>query len=189
MSKTSWLAKRVFDVTLVLLSLPLTLPLMGLVALLVRVKLGAPVLFVQPRPGYRGQIFRLVKFRTMREALGPDGKPLPDGQRLTRLGRLLRASSLDELPELWNVLRGEMSLVGPRPALESEVDAYAPWHRRRLDALPGMTGLWQVSGRSDLTFDEMVLLDIYYIENWSPLLDLRIMLKTIPVVLLGKGAY
>lgn len=187
MSKTSWLAKRVFDVTLVLLSLPLTLPLMGLVALLVRVKLGAPVLFVQPRPGYRGQIFRLVKFRTMCEALGPDGKPLPDGQRLTRLGRLLRASSLDELPELWNVLRGEMSLVGPRPLLVAYLPRYTPEQMRRHEVLPGITGWAQIHGRNALTWEEKFRLDVWYVDHRSLWLDVKILFLTVWKVLKREG--
>jgi len=109
--------------------------------------------------------------------------------RVTRVGRWIRRLSIDELPQLLNVLRGDMSLVGPRPPLPSEVDSYQPWHRRRLDVAPGMTGLWQVSGRSKLTFDEMVMLDLYYAENWSLMLDLRILLRTVPTVLLGTGAY
>ena len=109
--------------------------------------------------------------------------------RVTRVGRFLRRTSLDELPQFVNVLMGHMSLVGPRPALPAEVQRYQPWHKRRLEVAPGLTGLWQVSGRSELTFDEMVLLDLYYIENWSPLLDLEIMLRTVPVAISGKGAY
>ena len=112
-----------------------------------------------------------------------------DDPRCTRVGKFLRRTSLDELPQLYNVLLGEMSLVGPRPALPSEVEQSQEWHRRRLEISPGITGLWQVSGRSQLTFDEMCLLDIYYLENWSPLLDLKIALKTIPAVLAGRGAY
>lgn len=105
------------------------------------------------------------------------------------MGRILRKFSLDEVPQLWNVLRGDMSLIGPRPALPAEVDEYEEWHLKRLDVTPGLTGLWQVSGRSDVTFDEMVLLDIYYAEQWSPLLDTMIFLKTIPTVLFQRGAY
>ena len=112
-----------------------------------------------------------------------------DDPRLTRVGRLLRRISLDELPQLWNVLRGEMSLVGPRPPTPGEVGGYQEWHKKRLDGRPGLTGLWQVSGRSLLSFDETVLLDIYYIENWSLWLDLKILLRTIPKVLSGEGAY
>jgi lipopolysaccharide/colanic/teichoic acid biosynthesis glycosyltransferase len=108
---------------------------------------------------------------------------------MTRVGRLLRRTSLDELPQLWNVLKGDMSLVGPRPPTPDEVSRYEPWHKRRLEVLPGLTGLWQVLGRSDTSFDEMVRLDIYYAENWTPTLDIRIMLQTVPAVLSGKGAY
>jgi lipopolysaccharide/colanic/teichoic acid biosynthesis glycosyltransferase len=114
---------------------------------------------------------------------------IKDDPRLTRLGRFLRRASLDELPQFFNVLRGEMSLVGPRPGPPQEVAQYQPWHRQRLEVSPGITGLWQVSGRSDLSFDEMCLLDIYYIENWSLGLDLTILLRTIPRVILGDGAY
>jgi lipopolysaccharide/colanic/teichoic acid biosynthesis glycosyltransferase len=124
----------------------------------------------------------------LNEADGPLFKIKEDPRR-TRLGVFLRRTSLDELPQFYNVLKGEMSLIGPRPALPSEVEQYQPWQRRRLETWPGLTGLWQVSGRSDRTFDEMVLLDIYYIENWSPLLDLKIALKTIPTLILGTGAY
>ena len=109
--------------------------------------------------------------------------------RITRVGRLLRRTSIDELPQLFNVLMGHMSLVGPRPAPPSEVQRYLAWHKRRLEVAPGITGLWQVSGRSELTFDEMVLLDLYYIENWSPFLDLQIMLRTVPTLIMGEGAY
>jgi lipopolysaccharide/colanic/teichoic acid biosynthesis glycosyltransferase len=112
-----------------------------------------------------------------------------DDPRITKVGRLLRRSSIDELPQLFNVLMGHMSLVGPRPAPPSEVQRYLAWHKRRLEVAPGITGLWQVSGRSELTFDEMVLLDLYYIENWSPFLDLQIMLLTVPTVITGGGAY
>ena len=122
------------------------------------------------------------------EADGPLFK-IKDDPRLTRTGRWIRRLSLDELPQVFNVLRGEMSLVGPRPGLPEEVDAYEPWHRKRLEVTPGLTGMWQVSGRSNLSFDEMVMLDIYYVENWTPFLDLSIMLRTIPKVLSGEGAY
>ena len=128
------------------------------------------------------------ELRDRNEADGPMFK-MRDDPRQTRVGRFLRRTSLDELPQFWNVLRGEMSVIGPRPPIPAEVAKYEPWHLRRLEVAPGITGLWQVSGRSDLTFDEMVLLDIYYIENWSPLLDLRILLKTVPTMLFGSGAY
>ncbi|NOZ27370.1 MAG: undecaprenyl-phosphate glucose phosphotransferase [Chloroflexi bacterium] len=201
---TSWdrLIKRAMDITIAGLGTILLAPLMALIALAIRLDSPGPVLFRQTRVGRGGKPFTIYKFRSMvvnaeeiraqldelNEADGPIFK-IRDDPRRTRVGRFLRRSSLDELPQLFNVLRGEMSLVGPRPALPSEVAQYQEWHKKRLEVSPGITGLWQVSGRSKLSFDEMVLLDIYYVENWSPLLDLRIMLKTIPLVLLGEGAY
>jgi exopolysaccharide biosynthesis polyprenyl glycosylphosphotransferase len=194
--------KRVLDAVLAALALALLSPLMLLVAILIRLDSPGPVIFRQTRVGRGGRPFTVFKFRTMREgaereqealtrlneADGPLFKIKEDPRR-TRLGVFLRRTSLDELPQFYNVLKGEMSLIGPRPALPSEVEQYQPWQRRRLETWPGLTGLWQVSGRSDRTFDEMVLLDIYYIENWSPLLDLKIALKTIPTLILGTGAY
>lgn len=194
--------KRLMDVVIAGTGLVTLSPILGLIALAIRLDSPGPIIFRQRRVGRGGRPFILFKFRSMydgaesqvatlraqNEANGPLFK-LKDDPRRTRVGKWIRRASLDELPQLWNVLRGEMSLVGPRPALESEVSGYAPWHRRRLDALPGITGLWQVSGRSELTFDEMVLLDIYYIENWSPTLDLQILLRTVPTVLRGTGAY
>jgi lipopolysaccharide/colanic/teichoic acid biosynthesis glycosyltransferase len=170
--------------------------------LLIRLDSPGPALFRQQRVGKHGKLFTCYKFRTMvidaearkaelvalNEADGPLFKIRRD-PRVTRVGRLLRRSSLDELPQLWNVLSGEMSLVGPRPALPEEVALYEPWHRRRLEVMPGLTGLWQVLGRSNTTFDEMVQLDIYYAENWSVNTDLRILLRTIPAVLSSNGAY
>jgi exopolysaccharide biosynthesis polyprenyl glycosylphosphotransferase len=200
--RTGRLAKRALDILLALLGLILTAPLMLLAALLIRLESPGASLFKQTRIGENGQPFSIYKFRSMREgaeeqkaqlrrlneATGPLFK-IRDDPRLTRVGRWLRRTSLDELPNLLNVLRGEMSLVGPRPNLPQEVAQYQPWHRQRLEVSPGMTGLWQVSGRSDLSFDEMCLLDIYYIENWSLGLDLIILLRTIPRVLFGNGAY
>ncbi|MGC9359366.1 MAG: sugar transferase [Anaerolineae bacterium] len=196
------LTKRAMDVSIAATGLVVLSPLLGLVALAIKLDSPGPVIFRQRRVGKGGRSFTLLKFRSMVEGAeqevatlhgqnevgGPIFK-LREDPRRTRVGKWIRRASVDELPQLWNVLRGEMSLVGPRPPLASEVSGYAPWHRRRLDALPGMTGLWQVSGRSDLTFDEMVLLDIYYIENWSPTLDFRILLRTVPTVLRGTGAY
>ena len=196
------LTKRAMDMSIAATGLLVLSPLLGLVALAIKIDSPGPVIFRQRRVGKGGRPFTLLKFRSMvegaerevetlkgqNEAHGPIFK-VRDDPRRTRVGKWIRRASVDELPQLWNVLRGEMSLVGPRPPLAAEVSGYAPWHRRRLDALPGMTGLWQVSGRSDLTFDEMVLLDIYYIENWSPALDLRILLRTVPTVLRGTGAY
>ncbi len=194
--------KRAIDVGLILFTLPVTLPLSLLIALAIRLDSKGPALFRQTRVGKDGQLFTCYKFRTMvqdaeqrkaelvalNEADGPLFKIRQD-PRITRVGQLLRRSSLDELPQLWNVLCGEMSLVGPRPGLPNEVEQYELWHRRRLEVTPGLTGMWQVLGRSDTSFDEMVRLDIYYAENWSVGMDVRILLKTIPVVLLSKGAY
>ena len=194
--------KRAMDLTLTALGLIIALPVMGILALAIRLDSPGPVLFIQTRVGRGGKLFQAYKFRSMivdaerlkpqleqlNEADGPLFK-IKDDPRLTKVGRFLRRTSLDELPQIFNVLKGEMSLVGPRPALPEEVAAYEPWHRKRLEALPGMTGLWQVSGRSNLGFDEMVMLDIYYVENWSPGLDLSILIRTIPKVLLGEGAY
>jgi len=194
--------KRLVDVAASSLALVLLSPLLGLSALLIRLDSEGPVIFTQARVGRGGRLFTVYKFRTMRvgadlavaeladrnEASGPLFK-MRDDPRRTRVGKWLRKASIDEMPQFWNVLRGDMSIVGPRPALPSEVERYQPWHRRRLEAAPGITGLWQVSGRSEVSFDDMVLLDLYYIENWSPFLDLKIMLKTVPTVLMGRGAY
>lgn len=201
-SKGALLVKRLMDVTVATLGLVLGAPLFLLIALAIRLDSPGPVLFRQTRVGLRRRPFGMYKFRSMHvgaeeqqdmladlnEADGPIFK-IRDDPRLTRVGRLLRRLSLDELPQLVNVLRGEMSLVGPRPPIPAEVEKYQEWHKKRLEAPPGMTGLWQVSGRSRLPFDEMVLLDIYYIENWSLWMDLKILLRTIPKVLLGEGAY
>jgi exopolysaccharide biosynthesis polyprenyl glycosylphosphotransferase len=194
--------KRVMDVLFSSVALVVLSPLMLLIAALVRLDSPGPVIFKQTRIGRGARPFTVYKFRTMREgaeleqeslrnlneAQGPLFKIKEDPRR-TMLGRFLRRRSLDELPQLYNVLRGEMSVVGPRPQLPYEVEQYQEWHKKRLETWPGLTGLWQVSGRSDLTFDDMVLPDIYYIENWSLLLDLRIALKTIPTLILGTGAY
>ncbi len=197
------LIKRGMDIILSALALVALAPLMGLIAVAIKLDSpNGPILFRQVRVGKDGRHFHLYKFRSMipeaeaikrkltemNEADGPLFKIRNDPRR-TRVGRILRRFSLDELPQLINVLRGEMSLVGPRPALPEEVAQYEPWHHKRLTVTPGITGLWQISGRSDLSFDEMVLLDIYYVENWSLLLDLRILLVTIPKVILGEGAY
>jgi exopolysaccharide biosynthesis polyprenyl glycosylphosphotransferase len=194
--------KRIVDVALALVVLIVLSPLMALIALVIKLDSPGPVLFGQERVGKGGRLFTLYKFRSMapdaeaqkdmlaemNEADGPLFKIRCD-PRCTRVGRLLRRFSLDELPQFYNVLRGDMSLIGPRPALASEVEKYQPWHRRRLEVAPGITGLWQVSGRSDLPFDEMALLDIYYVEQWSPALDVKILLRTVPTVLFGDGAY
>ncbi len=194
--------KRAIDVVLSSLVLVLGAPLWLLVALLIKLDSPGPVLFKQMRVGKGGRPFMLYKFRSMRvdadkelarlrrmnEAGGPLFKMKADPRR-TRVGKCIRQTSIDEIPQLLNVLRGEMSLVGPRPALASEVAEYDLWERGRLEVHPGLTGLWQVRGRSQLDFDEMVLMDLYYIENWSLRLDIQILLQTIPAVLFRKGAY
>lgn len=196
------LAKRGIDIVFSLLVLIATAPLMGLIALAIKLDSPGPVLFPQERVGKGGHRFTLYKFRSMavdaedqkellrdlNEADGPIFK-IKDDPRITPVGRWLRRFSLDEFPQFYNVFRGDMSLIGPRPPLADEVAQYQPWHMRRLETAPGITGLWQVSGRSQLPFDEMVLLDIYYVEQWSPALDLNILLRTIPKVIFGSGAY
>jgi exopolysaccharide biosynthesis polyprenyl glycosylphosphotransferase len=205
------LVKRAFDVVVAALALVLLAPLWMVIALLIKLDSKGPVLYKQERVGMDGRIFLFLKFRTMRAGaddavhrefqrkyiagrpetnLGDPARPvykLHDDPRVTRSGRWLRRTSLDELPQLLNVLRGDMSVVGPRPPIPYEVEAYALWHRKRLDMKPGMTGLWQVSGRNRLSFDEMVRLDLFYIENWSLWLDLKIMLRTLPVLLRGEA--
>jgi sugar transferase EpsL len=181
------LRKRLFDLAL---AVPLAIvlsPVMAVVALVVRWKLGAPVLFRQPRPGLGGKIFTVVKFRSMRTTAGADGKPLPDGQRLTGLGRFLRASSLDELPELWNVLRGEMSLVGPRPLLAAYLPRYSAEQARRHQVLPGVTGWAQINGRNALSWEEKFCLDVWYVDHWSLRLDIKILFLTVWKVLKREG--
>ncbi len=200
--KGALLVKRAMDVVGAAAGLVLGAPLLALIAVAIRLDSPGSIIFRQTRVGAGGRRFQIYKFRSMyegaesevellrdlNEADGPLFK-IQDDPRLTRVGRFLRRTSLDELPQLWNVLRGEMSLVGPRPPIPAEVAGYKAWHEKRLEVRPGMTGLWQVSGRSLLSFDEMVLLDIYYIENWSLWLDLKILLRTVPQVLFGNGAY
>jgi sugar transferase EpsL len=179
--------KRGFDVALVVLASPVWLPLVAIVAVLVRMKLGRPVLFRQLRPGWKGEVFELIKFRTMRDARDPAGRPLPDAERLTAFGRWLRATSLDELPEIWNVLRGEMSLVGPRPLLVEYLGRYSPRQARRHEVRPGLTGLAQVMGRNALSWDEKFEWDVRYVETRSFWLDLRILGLTINAVIFREG--
>ncbi|MBI3968158.1 MAG: sugar transferase [Chloroflexi bacterium] len=194
--------KRGLDLAVVVPLLPVAAVLSLVIAIAIKLDSTGPVLFRQVRVGRGGAPFIAYKFRSMRhgadaelekllarnEATGPLFKMRKD-PRLTRVGRWLRRTSLDELPQFLNILRGDMSLVGPRPPVPKEVDQYEEWHRRRLNAAPGLTGMWQVSGRSNLTFDEMVLLDLWYIENWSLGLDFKILLRTVPAVLLARGAY
>ncbi len=179
--------KRVFDVVVALAALVLLSPLVLGLAILVRSRLGSPVLFSQVRPGLQGQPFRMYKFRTMLVADGPDGKPLPDAQRLTTFGRFLRASSLDELPELWNVLRGDMSLVGPRPLLMEYLPLYSARQARRHEVRPGITGWAQVNGRNALSWDEKFELDVWYVDNRTFWLDIGILWKTLMTVMKRDG--
>jgi len=179
--------KRGLDVAasalaLLLLSLPLLLLLW-----LVRRRLGTPVLFRQTRPGLRGDPFEMIKLRTMTQACGPDGKLLPDAERLTGFGRFLRATSLDELPELWNVLKGDMSLVGPRPLLMEYLPLYTPEQARRHEVRPGITGWAQVNGRNALSWEEKFKLDVWYVDNRSFWLDIKILWLTVKKVLVREG--
>jgi exopolysaccharide biosynthesis polyprenyl glycosylphosphotransferase len=194
-------AKRVLDVALAVFGLIAFSPLFALIALAIRLDSAGPVFFSQERVGLNKRRLRMHKFRTMvgdaerrlaevehlNETRGPTFKARHD-PRITRVGRLLRRTSLDELPQLWNVLKGDMSLVGPRPPIPEEVARYERWQRRRLAMKPGLTCLWQIRGRNEIDFEEWMKLDLEYIDNWSPWLDLKILLRTVPVVLSGRGA-
>jgi len=170
--------KRLFDLALTIPGFLLALPLLLAIALLLWVSEGWPVFFSQDRPGYQGKIFRLTKFRTMRSAIDADGCLLPDRQRLSRIGSFLRSLSLDELPEIIHVLKGEMSLVGPRPLLPQYLDRYTPEQMRRHEVLPGITGWAQIHGRNTLSWEEKFRLDVWYVDHWSLRLDIRILLLT-----------
>jgi exopolysaccharide biosynthesis polyprenyl glycosylphosphotransferase len=213
LSSSARIAKRGSDLIIASLALATLSPLWLLIALLIKLDSRGPVFYKQERVGMDGRVFLFYKFRTMRAGtddaehrefqkryisgqpdsnLGDDQRPaykLHADDRVTRLGRILRRASIDELPQLFNVLRGDMSVVGPRPPIPYEVESYELWHRKRLDMKPGITGLWQVSGRNRLPFDEMVRMDLYYIENWSLLLDIKIILQTLPVMWRGEDAY
>jgi len=181
------ISKRLFDLALTIPLLVVISPLLIITAILIRIVHGKPVLFRQLRPGYRGRPFYVYKFRTMTEASDESGNLLPDTHRLTRLGRFLRATSLDELPELFHVLTGRMSLVGPRPLLMQYLDRYTPQQRRRHEVLPGITGWAQVNGRNALTWEDKFNLDVWYVDHWSLALDIRILLMTPMVVLKREG--
>jgi lipopolysaccharide/colanic/teichoic acid biosynthesis glycosyltransferase len=179
--------KRVFDLSIALVvAILMALPLL-LLAIAVRWRLGAPVLFLQVRPGLKGRSFTMVKFRTMTDARGTEGQLLPDVDRMTPFGRWLRESSLDELPELWNVLKGEMSLVGPRPLLLEYLPLYTREQARRHEVRPGITGWAQVNGRNEISWEEKFKLDLWYVENQSTWLDLKILWLTVRKVLLRHG--
>jgi exopolysaccharide biosynthesis polyprenyl glycosylphosphotransferase len=195
-------AKFTFDIVLSALLLVVLSPALAAIAVAVKVSSPGPVLYRQVRIGLRGRPFTMLKFRTMRSGADRDVEALraehrvhdvmfkiKDDPRVTKVGRFLRRFSIDELPQLLNVVRGDMSLVGPRPALPEEVAKYEEWHMDRLEVPPGITGLWQISGRADLSFDECVQLDLFYIENWSLSYELFILGKTIPVMMSRRGAY
>lgn len=181
------MSKRLFDLTLASLALVLLSPILLVVALLVRFKLGSPIFFSQVRPGYKGIPFTIYKFRSMTDARDASGKRLPDEKRLTPFGQFLRGSSLDELPELFNVIKGDMSLVGPRPLMMKYLDRYTPNQARRHDVKPGITGLAQVSGRNAISWDEKFRCDLWYVDNWSLLLDIKIMWLTLVKVFQREG--
>lgn len=179
--------KRLVDIAVTLVAAIVLVPLGLIIAALIRLRLGGPIFFTQMRPGLYGRPFRLIKFRTMTDARGADGRLLPDEERLTKFGRGLRRTSLDEMPEFWNVLRGDMSLVGPRPLLMDYLDKYSPEQARRHDVKPGLTGWAQVNGRNAINWEERFALDVWYVDHQSFWLDVRIMLRTIWQVLSGAG--
>jgi exopolysaccharide biosynthesis polyprenyl glycosylphosphotransferase len=206
--------KRLIDVSAALFVVLVGFPFFLVIALLIKLTSRGPIFFSQQRVGEEGSIFTLYKFRTMRQDAddsihreftrnfiegrmsnssldekAPSVYKLAHDPRVTSIGNFLRKTSLDELPQFINILKGEMTIVGPRPPLQYELEHYEEWHKLRLHVKPGLTGLWQVSGRSSVPFNEMVKLDLYYIEHWSLLLDLKIMLRTIPVMLFGSGGY
>ena len=179
--------KRLFDILGAVLGLLILSPIIVTLAWQVRRKLGSPVLFRQTRPGLHGKPFQLIKFRTMRNAIGLDGRPLPDSERMTSFGSFLRSASLDELPELWNVLKGDMSLVGPRPLLMEYLPLYSLEQARRHELRPGVTGWAQVNGRNALSWDEKFRLDVWYVDNHSFWLDLKILALTVKKVFVREG--
>lgn len=179
--------KRTFDLVVALGFLMLCLPFILFIALSVRVKLGTPVFFSQTRPGLNGHLFKMIKFRSMTDERDAMGQLLPDEMRLTQFGKFLRNTSIDELPELWNVIKGDMSLVGPRPLLVEYLPLYSPDQARRHEMRPGITGWAQVNGRNALTWEEKFKLDVWYVDHWSIFLDLRILWETIRKVLLRDG--
>ena len=179
--------KRLFDFLASLIALILLSPIIALVAWKIRKNLGSPVLFRQTRPGLNGKPFEMVKFRTMKDAVDQQGNPLPDSERMTPFGDKLRNSSLDELPELWNVLKGEMSLVGPRPLLMQYLPLYSKKQARRHDVRPGVTGWAQINGRNAISWEEKFALDVWYVENKTLLLDAKIIFLTVKKVFVKEG--
>lgn len=181
------MSKRLFDIVASVVGLIVLSPVIVIVAYLIRKRLGSPILFRQVRPGLGGKPFEMVKFRTMRDALDTSGNPLPDSERMTDFGRFLRSSSLDELPELWNVIKGDMSLVGPRPLLMEYLPLYDTMQVRRHGARPGVTGWAQINGRNALSWEEKFKLDVWYVDNQSLWLDLKIIFLTVKKVLIRDG--
>lgn len=179
--------KRLFDLALAIPGIIVALPILLIVGFAIVLVEGSPVLFLQPRPGRNGRIFTLIKFRSMRNAFDRQGHPLPDEQRLSGLGHFLRATSLDELPEIINVLKGEISLVGPRPLLVKYLDLYSPEQSRRHTVQPGITGWAQVNGRNALTWEDKFKLDVWYVDHWSLRLDIKIILLTVWKVIKRDG--
>jgi sugar transferase EpsL len=171
-------SKRLFDLTFALIAIVILSPIILATAILVRIFLGTPILFKQQRPGYKGRPFFIYKFRSMTNRLTPDGSPLPDAERLSRFGRLLRSLSLDELPELFNILRGDMSFVGPRPLLMEYLPLYSPKQARRHEVVPGLTGWAQVNGRNAIDWPTRLSMDTWYVDHWSFWLDIKIILLT-----------
>jgi len=185
--KSTPIVKRLLDIILASLILIVLSPLMLIISILVAIQHGFPILFRQKRPGLNGEIFTIYKFRTMRDLFDEQGNPLPDSQRLTKLGRFLRSTSLDELPELFNIIKGEMSLVGPRPLLIAYLPLYNKEQARRHEVLPGLTGWAQVHGRNVLTWEEKFELDVWYVDHWTLWLDIKVIGMTIIKVLRREG--
>lgn len=179
--------KRFFDIVFSFLGLIVFFPVLVILSIMIHLKLGSPIFFTQVRPGLGGKPFKMIKFRTMRDAVDNDGAPLPDGERMTAFGSMLRSTSLDELPELWNVLKGEMSLVGPRPLLMQYLPLYSVEQNRRHEVRPGVTGWAQRNGRNSVSWDEKFKLDTWYVDNKSMLLDIKIIISTVKKVLVRDG--
>lgn len=179
--------KRLIDIIISLIALIILSPVFLIVAYKVRKELGSPIFFIQHRPGKDGKLFGMIKFRSMKDANHADGNPLPDEERITPFGQKLRSTSLDEMPQLINVLKGDMSIVGPRPMLAQFVELYSPEQARRLEVRPGMTGLAQISGRNDLSYEERFKCDVWYVDNHNVFVDFKIMFQTVGVMLRREG--
>lgn len=179
--------KRIVDIIISLIALVILSPIFLLVAYKVRKNLGSPIFFYQERPGKNGKLFKMMKFRSMKDANDANGNPLPDEKRITPFGQKLRSTSLDEMPQLINVLKGDMSVVGPRPMLKEFVELYSPEQARRLEVRPGMTGLAQISGRNELDYEERFKCDVWYVDNHSVVVDFKIMFKTVSVMTNREG--